>query len=92
MKESSTTDRRDRWRRRTDVGSTRKGPMTKKWKAVVLFSLVLNLVCFLIIADVGERLVDAQLENLNLFLKLSADQQALRRDLNAAKATFNHGR
>lgn len=64
--------------------------MTKKWKAVVLVSLSLNLVCFLVIADVGERLVDAQLENLSLFMKLSSDQQALRRDLNAAKATFNH--
>jgi hypothetical protein len=69
-----------------------KVTMTKRWKAVVLVSLSLNLVCFLVIADVGERLVNAQLENLSLFMKLSADQQALRRDLNAAKATFDHTR
>lgn len=64
--------------------------MTKKWKAVVLLSLSLNLGCFVVVVDIGQRLVDAQLENLNLFLKLSSDQQALRRELNAAKATFDH--
>jgi hypothetical protein len=75
-----------------DAGPDERFAMTKKWKAVILVSLSLNLVCFLVIADVGERLVDAQLENLSLFMKLSADQQALRRDLNAAKATFDHPR
>lgn len=66
--------------------------MTKKWKAVVLFSLSLNLVCLVVVVDLGNKLVDAQLENLNLFLKLSSDQQALRRELNAAKTTFDKGR
>jgi hypothetical protein len=65
--------------------------MTTKWKVVVLFSLMLNLVCFVIIANQGESLVEAQLENLRLFSKLSADQQSLRREFNAAKATLEHG-
>lgn len=58
--------------------------MTTKWKAFVLLSLTLNLVCFLVIVGIGERLVKAQKENLSLFQKLSSDQQLLRREFNQA--------
>lgn len=60
--------------------------MSKKWKAFILLSLSLNLVCFVSIASLSRSFVDAQLENLGLFLKLSADQQSLRREFNATRA------
>jgi len=65
--------------------------MTTKWKVFVLLSLTLNLVCFATLASIGEQLVEAQAENLNLFQKLSYDQQSLRRQLNHAAAQFNEG-
>jgi hypothetical protein len=65
--------------------------MTTKWKAFVLLSLALNLVCFVVIAGVGERLVEAQEENLSLFIKLSSDQQSLRRELNQAAGRIGQG-
>lgn len=65
--------------------------MSTMWKIVVVLSLLLNLVCFAEIASIGERLVDAQLENLDLFQKLSADQQTLRRQLNHTAAQINGG-
>ena len=56
--------------------------MSTLWKIVVILSFSLNLVCFGAIAQLGERLVEAQAENLSLFQKLSADQQSLRREVN----------
>jgi hypothetical protein len=56
--------------------------MTMKWKLFVLLSLLLNLVSLISITRVGERLVEAQVENLALFQKLSSDQQSLRRQVN----------
>jgi len=63
--------------------------MSTMWKVGLLLSLTLNLVCFAAIAGIGERLVEAQRENLSLFQKLSVDQQSLRRELNQAAAKFN---
>jgi hypothetical protein len=65
--------------------------MTMMWKIFVLLSITLNLVCFATIAGIGERLVEAQAENLSLFQKLSSDQQSLRRELNQAAAQFSDG-
>ena len=72
-------------------GFARKDLMTTMWKVFVLLSLSLNLVCFATIASIGERMVEAQAENLNFFQKLSFDQQSLRRELNQAAAHFNGG-
>ena len=63
--------------------------MSKTWKATVVFSVALNVVCFVAIAVMAGALVDAQGENVNLFQRLSKDQQALRRELNAATARFD---
>lgn len=60
--------------------------MSKKWKAVVILSLSLNLTCFVVISRMTEVFVDAQQENLGLFMQLSGDQQELRRELNAHRA------
>ena len=65
--------------------------MSKFWKAVVVLSVALNLVCFVAIARTSGALVDAQLENVSLFQQLSRDQQALRRQLNEATARFEAG-
>ena len=55
--------------------------MSTLWKIIVILSLSLNLVCFGAIARLGEKLVEAQSENLSLFGKLSSDQQSLRREV-----------
>jgi hypothetical protein len=60
-----------------------------KWKLFVLLSLSLNLVCLVSIARFGERLVEAQAENLILFQKLSSDQQSLRREVNQVSSQFH---
>jgi hypothetical protein len=60
--------------------------VTRTWKVVVLLSLSLNLVCIVVITRMAEVFVDAQRENVGLFLQLSGDQQALRRELNAQRA------
>lgn len=60
--------------------------MSKTWKVVVMLSLSLNLVCLVVISRMTEVFVDAQQENLGLFMQLSDDQQALRRELNAHRA------
>ncbi len=62
--------------------------MSKTWKATVVLSVALNLVCFVAIAVMAGALVDAQWKNISLFQQLSGDQQALRRELNAATARF----
>jgi len=65
--------------------------MSKTWKATVVLSVALNVVCFVAIAVMAGALMDAQWENVNLFQRLSKDQQALRRELNAATARFETG-
>jgi hypothetical protein len=60
------------------------------YKGTIL-SLTLNLVCFATIATIGERLVEAEAENLSLFRKLSIDPQSLRRELNRAAAQLSEG-
>ena len=65
--------------------------MSKMWKATVVLSVALNLVCFAAIAVMADALVDAQWENVSLFQQLSGDQQVLRRELNAATAWFETG-
>ena len=65
--------------------------MSNVWKATVVFSVALNLVCLAAIAVMADALVDAQLENVSLFQKLSVDQQALRRQVNEAAARFEAG-
>lgn len=60
--------------------------MTKTWKAVVILSLSLNFFSFLAITRMSEAFIDAQRENLGLFLRISGDQQALRRELNQHRA------
>ena len=65
--------------------------MSKMWKATVVLSVALNLVCFAAIAVMADALVDAQWENVSLFQQLSGDQQVLRRELNAAIAWFEVG-
>jgi hypothetical protein len=65
--------------------------MSRVWKATVILSVALNLVCFVAIAKMSGALVAAESENLSLFQKLSRDQQALRRQLNEATARFEAG-
>jgi len=65
--------------------------MSKMWKATVVLSVALNLVCFVALAVMADALVDAQWENVSLFQQLSGDQQVLRRELNAATAWFEAG-
>ncbi len=65
--------------------------MSKTWKATVVLSVALNLVCFVAIAVMTGALLDAQWKNVSLFQQLSKDQQALRRELNAATARFEAG-
>jgi len=62
--------------------------VSKAWKVAVVFSFVLNAICFAAIAIMVDVVIDAQWENLGLFHQLSGDQQALRRELNAATAQF----
>lgn len=66
--------------------------MSKIWKATVVVSVLLNFVCFAAIAVIVEVLIDAQWENLRLFHQLSGDQQALRRELNAATTRLELGK
>ncbi|HEY7697062.1 MAG TPA: hypothetical protein VIE88_01535 [Vicinamibacteria bacterium] len=66
--------------------------MSTLWKIVVILSLSLNLVCFGAIAQLGERIVEAQAENLSLFQKLSSDQQSLRREVNQKEVGARTGR
>ncbi len=63
--------------------------MSKTWKATVVLSVALNLVCFVAIAVMTGALLDAQGKNVSLFQKLSGDQQSLRRELDAATARFD---
>ena len=65
--------------------------MSKAWKIVIVLSLSLNLVCLVVISRMTEVFVDAQQENLGLFMQLSGDQQALRRELNAHRAEVVEG-
>ncbi len=65
--------------------------MSKTWKATVVLSVALNLVSFVAIAVMTRALLDAQWKNVSLFQQLSKDQQALRRELNAATARFEAG-
>lgn len=65
--------------------------MSKIWKVAVVVSVLLNFVSFAAIAIMAEALIDAQWANLNLFHQLSGDQQALRRELNAATERLELG-
>lgn len=60
--------------------------MTNFWKTVVIVSLSLNLACLVALSRMSDVFLDAQKENLGLFLQLSGDQQELRRELNAHRA------